>query len=618
MPSRPNETVTVVPSAPSEDPPQKVDVADAPPDAPDQRYATERLLGEGGMGTVLLVRDRIVGRHVALKQLKAAEGPSAEARARFNREARLQGQLEHPAIVPVYDVGVSPDGSPFFTMKRVRGESLSDLVERAASGQDVRFSRRKLLSAFSQLCVAVHYAHERGVVHRDIKPSNIMLGPYGEIYLLDWGVAKIADEADARARRPSDDAIEAPDGAHTGQGIVMGTLSTMAPEQALGASVDARTDVYALGVVLFELLTLRPLHPKGSFDEVVAAVVKGIDTRAAFRAAEADVAPELEALCVAATRLHPADRVASAIAIHDAIEAYLDGDRDQELRRESAKRHASRARVAADRDDEAGRVTALGEVGKALALDPSNRDALGTLVELLTTPPKITPREVIDEEEHELKRQIRLGGFAAAIAYGYVSLNGFSTWQLGVKDVTTFVVAHVLWGCAFLAGLATIWKRSYVTLFAAFLFGMITCVYITKVYGPFLVVAPLLGMHAVLYSLVRYRPLRVTMLSLACVGWTISVFGDRWGLFPDTMRFVDGDVVIHSHVIGLPAAWTTLYLYVSVLGMLIAPALLVSVLRNAYTRNEHAMRLQAWQLRKLVSDETELSRSPAAARPASR
>lgn len=603
-------------AAASDDSPQKVliDQAEATfassVDA-ESRYQRKRVIGQGGMGTIVLVEDRTIGRNIALKQLNF-DANTDEDRARFAREARVQGQLEHPAIVPVYDVGTGADGKPFFTMKRVRGQSLHEILLDQASGKPTPFSRRKLLSAFSQLCAAVHYAHERGVVHRDIKPTNVMLGAYGEVYLLDWGVAKIAGELPTRQQ--SDQQIDAKAGVHTGHGSVMGTLTTMAPEQAVGAEVDARTDVYALGAVLFEILTLQPFHPRGEIEEVIQKITMGVEARASVRAPEVDVPPELETLVVKATRLQPADRLASAMLMRDAIEAYLDGDRDLELRRDASRKHAETAKTEADRalkapsaaneEEEGARTTALSEVGKALALDPDNKEALGTLVRLLTTPPRVMPKEIAIEHEQSFRRNVRRGGIAAAVVYGYISLNAFATWRLGVHDVRMFSTAHVLWGLAFLTSLFTVFRPSYPALFMTFLFGITTSAYVTGVYGPYLLVSSFITMHAVLFAFVRDWKPRIAVIVISCIAWTVSVFGDSWGLFPKTVRFIDGSMTIHSTVIGLPETSTTIYLYASVLATIIAPSLVVGALRSAYQRSEAAMRLQSWQLSRLVSADT--------------
>jgi serine/threonine protein kinase len=370
-----------------------------------ERYKdTQRMLGAGGMGTIELVRDEKIGREVALKLMAKHSRDDSAARARFLREARIQGCLEHPAIVPVYDMGAGDDG-PFFTMKRVRGQSLSQVFRAMRDGKRVAFSRRKLLDTLSQVAVAAHYAHDRGVVHRDIKPANIMLGPYGEVYLIDWGVAKVLGEDEELGQTSAHGQLTT---SATEHGEVIGSLVTMAPEQVTGGAVDARTDVYALGAVLFELLTLQPLHPRGSFEEVAQAIVAGVDARPSVRTPEANVPPELEALCVAATRRVPSERTASALAFSEAIEAFLDSENDEQLRRRRSEEHAARGKhyaeqamtIAPSRDDNAGtheaslRSNALREVGRALALNPSNHAALSTFVQLITTPPRVVPEEV--------------------------------------------------------------------------------------------------------------------------------------------------------------------------------------------------------------------------------
>src|SRR5262249_54753115 len=145
------------------------------------------------MGEVHLCRDARIGRRVALKRLRTQGGPGSTpaARARFLREARIQAQLEHPSGVPVYDLGRTPRRREVFTMKRVRGRTLGQILRDAAT------SRRKLLAAFSSVCLAIHYAHARGVLHRDLKPANLMLGDFGEVYVLDWGLAKITGETES-------------------------------------------------------------------------------------------------------------------------------------------------------------------------------------------------------------------------------------------------------------------------------------------------------------------------------------------------------------------------------------------------------------------------------------
>src|SRR5262249_3860960 len=160
----------------------------------DARYDVADRIGEGGMGVVHLCSDRRIGREIALKL--AREGGLA---ARFLREARVQGRLEHPAVVPVYDLGRAPDGKLYFTMKPVRRRNVGDILERQRRGDAEareQYTRRKLLTAFVNVCLAVDFAHSRGVLHRDLKPANVMLGDFGEVYVLDWGLARIQGVVD--------------------------------------------------------------------------------------------------------------------------------------------------------------------------------------------------------------------------------------------------------------------------------------------------------------------------------------------------------------------------------------------------------------------------------------
>ena len=196
------------PAAPHDTPQSRVhfDVATVDDAGHAVRYRIGDTLGVGGMGEVRRCRDRRIGREVAMKVVRSDAAGLAWMRERFLREARIQGQLEHPCIVPVYDLGMGPDGATYFTMKRVRGATLEDVVDALRAGDpeaERKWSRRRLLSAFSTVCGAVDYAHSRGVVHRDLKPGNVMLGDFGEVYLLDWGLAKVTGEADEDADGPA-------------------------------------------------------------------------------------------------------------------------------------------------------------------------------------------------------------------------------------------------------------------------------------------------------------------------------------------------------------------------------------------------------------------------------
>jgi len=256
------------------------------------RYEIREQIGEGGMGAVYAARDHDLDRDVALKVLRAP-APSSEERELIVREARILASLEHPGIVPVHDVGTLPDGRLFYVMKRVRGERFDDFAR-------ARRSRAELLRAFLQVCDAVAFAHAAGVIHRDLKPQNVMLGAFGEVLVLDWGVA--------RARRVATDEVASPD--HQNASVTAaGTPGYMAPEQLHGAA-DERVDVYGLGGILFFILTRA--HPSPA-------------TSAAEPENEwGDVPKPLRAICDRARATDRAQRYESVAALAADIANYLD------------------------------------------------------------------------------------------------------------------------------------------------------------------------------------------------------------------------------------------------------------------------------------------------------
>ena len=226
------------------------------PDFSSTKYTFVKELGRGGMGTVYLAEDRELNRLVAIKVLNTPE-VSEDLRNRMVREAQIIARLEHPGIVPVHDVGTLPDGRIFYAMKFVRG---SRLDEYAAQNVSIRDRLRK----FQAVCDAVAFAHAHGVIHRDLKPQNIMIGSFGEVLVLDWGVAKILTE------KPStdytDESVKSVDGFNTSAGTVIGTRDYMSPEQARGEinQLDQRADVYSLGAVLHFLLKDQPKAGKAA------------------------------------------------------------------------------------------------------------------------------------------------------------------------------------------------------------------------------------------------------------------------------------------------------------------------------------------------------------------
>ncbi|HLN30630.1 MAG TPA: protein kinase [Gemmataceae bacterium] len=281
-----------------------------------ERYTLSRLHATGGIGRVWLARDASLGRDVALKELRPERAKQPAVWARFLKEAQITGQLEHPGIVPVYEVGRRPDDqAPFYTMRFVRGQTLAQAArvyhDRRARGEAGPLELRELLTAFMGVCHAVAYAHSRGVLHRDLKPQNVVLGDYGEVIVLDWGLAKVVGEVEGDAAPV---ALEADGDADSRSiaGQVLGTPAYMAPEQAEGRLdlLDVRTDVYGLGAVLYELLAGRPPFDGSDTTAVLQRVIH--EPPEPPRAAVPSVPRALQAVCLKALAKRPADRYASA------------------------------------------------------------------------------------------------------------------------------------------------------------------------------------------------------------------------------------------------------------------------------------------------------------------
>jgi serine/threonine protein kinase len=232
-------------------------------------YAIESVVAEGGVGIIHRAVDLNIGRMVAMKVLRENESPSQVNVLRFIQEAKINGQLEHPNIVPVYELGQDESRQPYYTMKLVEGETLEDILAAIQRGDERALSQYPLpalLTIFEKICDAMAFAHSKRIVHRDLKPANVMVGEYGEVLVLDWGMAKILDES-PRAEDISKSSpvllsksMKVKDSNLTMSGFVMGTPSFMAPEQLENQSIDTHTDVYALGGILYNILTLHPPH----------------------------------------------------------------------------------------------------------------------------------------------------------------------------------------------------------------------------------------------------------------------------------------------------------------------------------------------------------------------
>jgi eukaryotic-like serine/threonine-protein kinase len=267
------------------------------PDLTGTRYGNPNFLARGGMGSVWLVHDSVLDRRVALKLLDLA---SADLAARLLQEARVLARLEHPGIVPVHDAGTLPDGRVFYCMKYVEGQTLAEHVFTLTLSDKLRLVQR--------IAEPVGFAHSRGVIHRDLKPENIMIGSFGEVLVMDWGLAKVASDAVSMS-----DPAKIPASAHltnvpgaTGQGGVLGTQGYMSPEQLRGdPEIDQRTDLFSLGAVLSFLLDAPNTEDK---------------TQISARALR-----PLHAICEKAMSPAPADRYASAEDLSKDLDRCLEG-----------------------------------------------------------------------------------------------------------------------------------------------------------------------------------------------------------------------------------------------------------------------------------------------------
>ena len=277
------------------------------------RYVFLQEIARGGMGIVFSARDTVLNRDVAVKVLQERFGPDTAAARRFADEARISGQLQHPGIPPVHDLGVLPDGRAFLAMKLIKGRTLGELLkDRATLAAD----RGRFLAVFDQVCQAVAYAHARGVIHRDLKPANVMVGAFGEVQLMDWGLAKVL----ARPISPTTDEVPHTttifdpradsDGSKTAAGSILGTPAFMAPEQAVGAvdRIDQRTDVFGLGAILCTVLTGAPPFVADTAEAIRILAAQGKVEHALANLAACGAEPELVALCVRCLSADPADR----------------------------------------------------------------------------------------------------------------------------------------------------------------------------------------------------------------------------------------------------------------------------------------------------------------------
>jgi WD40 repeat protein/tRNA A-37 threonylcarbamoyl transferase component Bud32 len=292
------------------------------------RFRVLRRHAKGGIGIVFVAHDVELDREVALKEIQDHCADDPASRARFEAEARVTGVLEHPGIVPVYGLGHHADGRPFYAMRLVKGESFKAAIERfhradnsAEWSGERALELRGLLRRFVDVCEAVQFAHDRGVLHRDLKPGNVMVGRYGETLVVDWGLAKVIGQPEAGGFAGAGGAHPriTGSGSATLPGSVLGTPAYMSPEQAEGRLSDLgpASDVYSLGATLFALLAGKAPFEDGDLSRVAAGDF------APPRCVNPAVPPPLDAVCMKAMRRLPADRYTSASALAAEIERWM-------------------------------------------------------------------------------------------------------------------------------------------------------------------------------------------------------------------------------------------------------------------------------------------------------
>ncbi len=322
---------TVVPVRP--EPVEQADEAMRHEDDIFCRYHSFILVGKGGSGIVESCIDPALGRRVAVKMLQPQFRDDSRHRRRFVREARIMAQIEHPNVMPVHELGECGEGNYYYTMKYLKGTSLHQVLDRLrqdSPGADSEFPIARLIDIFEHVCQAVAFAHSRGVIHRDLKPENVMIGSFGEVLVVDWGLAKVFNDTDddEAARAEDQDTLYSQLLENiTLDGAIAGTPTYMAPEQAAGqiSNLDERTDIYSLGAILYEILTLKRTVTGTTVREVMEQVMKAEIPHPLSFPRQSKIPRELAAICMKALRKNPSERYQSVEAMLSDLYAYQRG-----------------------------------------------------------------------------------------------------------------------------------------------------------------------------------------------------------------------------------------------------------------------------------------------------
>jgi len=551
----------------------------------DSEYELGAVLGRGGMGEVVLAHERRFGRDVALKRLHA-EHTSDGAMQRFLREAMIQACLEHPAIVPVHDLGRDATGRPYFTMKRVVGTTLHDLVRDDAS------TTQRLLRAIVDVCMAIDLAHSRGVVHRDLKPSNVMLGDFGEVYVLDWGIARILGNSELASEHAGTTPMP-----HTHAGALIGTPGYMAPEQARGEPVGPAADIYSIGAMLFEALAREPLHPDGA--GAIASTLSTSTASPAARRPDRAIAPELDEVCTAALAASP-DARPSARALGDRIQQYLDGDRDLERRRTLAAEQLAIAKAALASGEPHRRGEAMHTAGRALALDPESREAAALVSKLLLEPPAEPPPGLLRQiEETELELIVRQRKFAAISILAYFLFLPLLIWM----GVTSWPLILFMYGVVLAIAVgARIGARVRSKRIAWAIVGhVLVLILLARVLGPFVLVPGLIAvvtMSLVAFPTLTHRMWAVIAAMTASVASPLIL--EATDVLSRTWEIQNNRLVLQSAAVELDPLPATVFLVVTTVALIVIAGLFARTLAAARRDASRRIESQAWHLAQLL------------------
>jgi serine/threonine-protein kinase len=474
-------------------------------------------------------------------------------------------------------------------MKRLTGTTLASVLELATP------PRQRLLRAFADICLAVEFAHARGVVHRDLKPANIVLGDFGEVYVLDWGVARLVGERDEPSIVGDIDMD-----VMTKAGALVGTAGYMAPEQARGdVDVAAPADVYALGAILFEILAGESLHPRGQAG--LLSTVSGIDGAPSRRRPDRSVAPELDAVCEAALADSPTARP-TAHELAERVQRYLDGDRDLERRRALAAQQLATARAALVRGHAGERGDVVRAAGRALALDPESREAAELVTRLILEPPREQPAalraQLAASDQATQRKQARAAAASFGAIFAFLAVaawSGLDNWRL-MAIIAAVTAAMAAAAIRFSRRPARSREMMFVAAGNACLVALLS-----RTFGPLIVIPGVTCVMAV--SLTSYPQLierAWIVIALLVASWLAPVALEYLGVLDQTWKIVDGRIISMSTLIGINSSSTVGLLIFAHVATIVVIGMFANALATSRRNAQRELEIQAWHLRQLL------------------